>query len=217
MEGTVVEESAPSAPAEAPAPADAGAAPSAESDVAPPEPAPTDGARLNRSRGILTVQIPDDAKLYVNGKLTRSTGSSRRFVSTNLTPGHRYPYSLQAVVERDGRTVTRTKQVRLLAGARAQVEFDFDSEEPVETKLTLNVPDDAKVVLAGSETTSTGSVRVFSTTNLPEGELWTDYTVQVSVERNGRTLTKEQTIELRGGESRSLDIEFDSSQVADAR
>jgi uncharacterized protein (TIGR03000 family) len=214
-EGLIVEEGAPS---ETPAPpAEGTEAPSVDFDEAPPEPAPLEGVQLDRSRGILTVRLPEDAKLYVNGQLTRSTGSSRRFVSTNLTAGNRYPYDLRAVIERDGREETRTKNVRLVAGDKAHVEFDFAAEQPVETKLTLNLPADATVELAGSATTSTGPVRSFSTTKLAEGELWSKYTVQVSVERDGRTLTKKQTIDLRGGESRDLDFEFDDSQVADAR
>jgi len=80
--------------------------------------------------------------------------------------------------------------------------------------LTVNVPDDAELTLAGSKTLSQGPRRTFSTTQLTAGQTWSDYTVVATLERNGRTLTQERTIDLKGGESQQITFDFELDQVA---
>lgn len=91
-----------------------------------------------------------------------------------------------------------------------------DTAPAVKTKLTLRVPADAKVTLAGAETKQTGEVREFSTTKLPQGQTWQNYTVVVEVTRDGKTLTEERAITLTGGEAQELAIEMGSVQLAQA-
>ena len=57
-------------------------------------------------------------------------------------------------------------------------------------------------------------VRQFSTTRLPSGAKWSDYTVRVESEVNGELQTREQTVSLKAGESRDLTIDFSAAQVA---
>jgi uncharacterized protein (TIGR03000 family) len=80
--------------------------------------------------------------------------------------------------------------------------------------LTLRVPADATVTLAGVSTKQTGEVRQFTTTKLAEGQIWDNYTITVALERNGQTLREERTIKLTGGQSQELSINFDSQQLA---
>jgi uncharacterized protein (TIGR03000 family) len=82
------------------------------------------------------------------------------------------------------------------------------------TRLTLHVPEDAKVSLAGVETKQNGETRQFSTTRLAPGQSWNDYKVVVEVERDGRTLSEERIITLRGGDAQELSIDLDGMQVA---
>ncbi len=172
-----------------------------------------DDSTLNdATRGLLLVSLPKSAKLFVNGHPTSSTGDTRRFVATGLQPGYRYPYAVKAVIERDGTTIDQTKEVKLRAGRSVRLAFDFD--EPAETMITVNVPADAELTLAGSKTISKGARRKFTTKQLAEGQIWSGYTIVASLERNGQTLTKEQTIDLRGGESRQLTFDFELNQVA---
>lgn len=84
----------------------------------------------------------------------------------------------------------------------------------VKTRLTLHVPADAKVTLAGVDTKQTGEVRQFATTNLKAGEAWDDYAVVVEMEQGGQMLREERTIKLMGGQAQELSIEFDSTQLA---
>jgi uncharacterized protein (TIGR03000 family) len=76
--------------------------------------------------GQLTVWVPYDAKVIVNGLETRSTGSKRQFVSFGLKPGFNYKYEVRARVIRDGVAVEETKVVTLTAGGRDSVAFGFN-------------------------------------------------------------------------------------------
>jgi uncharacterized protein (TIGR03000 family) len=82
------------------------------------------------------------------------------------------------------------------------------------TRLTLRVPAEAKVTLAGVSTKQTGEVRQFSTTSLKAGQVWDDYTVVVEMEQGGQMLREERIIKLTGGKAQELEINFDSSQLA---
>ncbi len=169
--------------------------------------------------GYLLVSVPADARVFVNGRATTSTGDERQYVSRGLENGQRYSYEVRAEVVRDGKTVTETQTAQLTAGSQSSLTFKLaaptataSSAKPPRTALKVNVPADAKVYLSGKETTSTGTSREFSTTNLNEGASWDNYTVRVV--SNGET--KEETISLKAGEIRELTFDFDS-KVASAR
>lgn len=158
--------------------------------------------------GSLQVSLPEQAKLFVNGQETTSTGTSRQFVSKGLKSGYRYPYTVKAVMDVNGREVVRTKTVEMRAGDTLDLAFDFS--DAATTKLTVRVPEGASVELAGAKTKASGAERQFATTKLAQGQLWEGYDVVVTV--NG--MTKTQTIDLRGGEHRTLTFDFDSQDVA---
>ena len=179
----------------------------------PPNLPPENGASLDRDEGGLTVSVPADAKIFVNGKATSSTGSYREYISRGLEPGYEYNYEVRAEVVRNGETISDVKTVSLTAGKLERVAFDFATEE-VETVVKLNVPADAKVTLAGNATESKGETREFKTTGLAKGQTWNGYDIVVSIERDGRTLTKEQTVDLEGGQDVSLSFDFDETSVA---
>jgi uncharacterized protein (TIGR03000 family) len=88
------------------------------------------------------------------------------------------------------------------------------SASPVKTRLTLHVPADAKVTLAGVATKQTGEHRQFATTKLRAGQTWDDYRVVVELNEGGKTLRQERAIKLVGGQDQELTINFDSTQVA---
>jgi len=189
--------------------------------AAPPKPA---GVQLNPANDFRTatvnVQVPGEAKVFVNGMATTSTGAFRRYVSNGLEPGYSYTYELRAEIVRDGKTVTDVKSIKLKAGENANVNFSFEkgdnqiAKEPVRTSLTLHVPADAKVYLSGNPTQLAGGVREFATTKLCAGEKWNDYVVRVELQRDGQVLSKEQTVSLNGGDNKQLTIDFDVAQVA---
>jgi uncharacterized protein (TIGR03000 family) len=84
----------------------------------------------------------------------------------------------------------------------------------VKTRLTLRVPAEAKVTLAGVETKQSGEVRQFATNKLRAGQVWDGYKVVVEVNRDGQTLREERTLKLTGGQPQELNIDFASNQLA---
>ena len=170
---------------------------------------------------MLNVSVPADAKIFVNGAATTSTGSDRQFVSRGLSSGNKYAYEVRAEYEQDGKTVTQTKSVTLGPGEFANLAFSGDNNNaPVaagnkaKTKVTLHVPADAKVYLSGRETNSTGEVREFATSKLAPGAEWKNYTVRVVANVDGRDVSKEETITLTGGEDKDLSFNFNTNAVA---
>jgi uncharacterized protein (TIGR03000 family) len=184
----------------------------------PPAPAPgaVDGQQTGyrRADGMLAVSVPEDAKVFVNGQPTTSTGNERQYVSRDLVSGMNYTYEVKAEVVRDGKTVEQVKRVSLRAGETSDLAFDFDAASSTETSLTVMVPAEAKVYLAGNPTSATGEVRVFRTTGLTAGKAWNDYTVRVEFEQDGRLVTQEKTISLRAGETQELSFGTQVEKVA---
>lgn len=195
-------------------------APGAEAPALPNE-ADSTYYPIDRDAVLLNVWVPNDAKVFVNGTPTNSTGAERHYISRGLKNGANYAYELRAEIVRDGQTLTQTKQVVVSSGQRATVEFGFEGQEsdrvatkPVKTTLLLKVPADAKVFLAGRETKSTGELREFTTTRLAPGASWSDYVVRIELNRDGQTLTKDATLSLTAGETRELNVDFDAQSVA---
>ncbi len=212
----------------APTPAPSETAPA---DTAPTVPAPDplgapatnpsvlEGVRTQADRGstILAVTVPEEARVYVNGKLTKTPGTHRRYISRGLVSGFRYTYEVRAELDRAGETLTDTQVVHVRAGETSDLAFDFDRAEPqvaAATTLTLHVPADAQVTLGGNETASSGEVRQFTTTDLPRDEQWKDYRVVVTVQRDGQELRRERTITVNGGDSRELAFNFTENNLA---
>jgi uncharacterized protein (TIGR03000 family) len=160
----------------------------------------------------------------VNGRLTTSSGDQRQFISRGLLNGQKYSYEVRAELPGDdGRMISKIKSIQLRAGEASNISFEFEdaAEEPIiaeedapSTKLTLHVPADAKVFLAGQETRSTGEVREFATGRLSKGQDWENYTVRVVANVDGRDIEKEQTISLTAGEDRELTFDFAAEAIA---
>ena len=151
-----------------------------------------------------------NAKVFVNGNPTKATGTSRQFVSKDLNHSEAYRFEVQAVYEVDGKEVSQTKTVIAKSGSVESLVFDpSSSDDPVETTLTLNVPEGASVVLANNSTKSDGNLRVYRTKQLKVGEAWDDYKIQVTL--NG--VTKEKTIRLIGGDKLEMSFNFADIQA----
>lgn len=110
-----------------PAPAQPNTAPALPPTPQPPAPGTsTEYFPTSDTSGLLTVSVPADAKVLVNGRLTQSTGSTREFVTHNLVPGLTYKFTVVAQIVRDGQIVEDTKVVTLTAGSREGLAFGFN-------------------------------------------------------------------------------------------
>jgi uncharacterized protein (TIGR03000 family) len=102
-----------------------------EQPITPAAPAPAMPPKTSDvsvgSSGILTVWVPFDAKVTVNGLETQSTGSHRQFVSYGLKPGFSYKYDVRAQVVRNGKVQEDARTVTMTAGEITAVAFGFNA------------------------------------------------------------------------------------------
>lgn len=150
------------------------------------------------------MRVPADAKVFVDGYETQSTGEVRRFMTGVVKDQRAYELDIRVECERNGEQRIIQRTVRALPGVIQ--ELDFTIHEP--TMVTLNVPADAKVFVAGQETHSTGSVRTFTTADLASGATWSNYEVRVELERDGKTLSKSEMLRIVAGDNQTVTFDF---------
>jgi uncharacterized protein (TIGR03000 family) len=182
---------------------------SAPADGVPTEAQP---APPEETSAAIRVNVPAHATVFVNDRPTTSTGSERNYVSRGLAGGRTYAYKLRVEFERDGEKVVENKLVRLRAGETIDLTFgagqQVAAEEAAPTNLTVHVPTEAKVTLAGAATQQAGETRTYATSALAPGQEWDGYVVRVELERNGQTLVEEKTLTIVGGQSYELSFDF---------
>jgi uncharacterized protein (TIGR03000 family) len=71
----------------------------------------------------LVVELPADAKLYVDDQLMQTNSARRVFNTPALQAGQTYFYILRAEVEIDGKPVTESKRVLVRAGEEVKATF----------------------------------------------------------------------------------------------
>ncbi len=108
----------------------AGPAPTPGPDEVPAEP-PAPAKPTTRTipargdNGLLSLRVPAEAKVIVNGLETKSTGTHREYISYGLKPGSVYKYEVRAQIVRGGRLVEQTRIVYLSAGVHKALAFHF--------------------------------------------------------------------------------------------
>ena len=173
-----------------------------------PEPADSDETTSFQRTGdaILNVSVPKDTIVFVNNKETKTEGAIRSYVSKRLKHGKDYSFNLEAVSIRNGKEISLKKTVVMRAGISTSVDFDFDS--PVLTKLTVKVPENATVKLCGNNTSVAGEVRNFKT-KLKPGQVWEDYDIDISYEKDGKTVNQRRVITIEAGQKYVVDFDSD--------
>lgn len=74
-------------------------------------------------RARLMVELPADAKLFIDDRPMRTQSERRTFTTPALEPGQLYYYVLRAEVTRDGKTVADTRRVIIKAGETVRASF----------------------------------------------------------------------------------------------
>jgi len=85
----------------------------------------------------LNVNVPADAKVYLENKLMTLTGTDRRFVSPQLPVGSPYVYTVKVEVERNGKTITKTTEASIIAGQEIAVSVKLDNRNDKELVATV--------------------------------------------------------------------------------
>ncbi len=77
----------------------------------------------------LSIEVPQDAKLYVDGMLTKANSKVRQFVTPPLQNGEAYYYDLKAEVERDGQRIAVKGRVIIRAGQNVRATLSEPSRK----------------------------------------------------------------------------------------
>jgi uncharacterized protein (TIGR03000 family) len=72
----------------------------------------------------ISVKLPKEAQLYVDGVLCPLTSAERAFDTPPLAKGKTFQYTLKAEITREGKTVSETKRISVAAGKQVAVEFE---------------------------------------------------------------------------------------------
>ena len=88
------------------------------------------GAGPNHGPARITVNVPADAQLSVDGRKIESSSTERVFSSPDLKPGTKYYYVFTAEVVRDGKTLTAREVVTIEAGKNTTVSLNPASPAP---------------------------------------------------------------------------------------
>jgi uncharacterized protein (TIGR03000 family) len=114
------------APITPPPPATTPTTPAAPATTPPSLEKATSGLPTLENSALLTISVPYEAKITINGLATQSTGSRRQYASFGLQPGLNYQYDIHAEIVRDGKIVEESKTVTLTAGQQEAVAFGFN-------------------------------------------------------------------------------------------
>ena len=83
----------------------------------------TNNLKLDLGSGTISVTVPENAKVFINGYETKLPGVNRSYVVNDLEPGMLYEYEVRIVAQVNGRTVEDTQVVTLTSGQRGMVAF----------------------------------------------------------------------------------------------
>jgi uncharacterized protein (TIGR03000 family) len=112
-------------------------APKPEQVPAPkPEPGGKSKAAIDHQAKLI-VELPADAKLYIDDQPMKTSSGRRVFRTPALDRGQAYYYILRAEVTRDGKPQTATKRVIVRAGQEVRAAFP-ELATPVETTAAAN-------------------------------------------------------------------------------
>jgi uncharacterized protein (TIGR03000 family) len=81
------------------------------------------GTSIDSNRARLVVEVPADAKLFIDDQPMKSTTGTRVFNTPTLERDQTYYYELKVEVARDGVTHSETRKVLVRAGERARAVF----------------------------------------------------------------------------------------------
>src|SRR5262249_23935691 len=72
----------------------------------------------------VSVRLPAQATLYVDGTLCPLTSDTRTFDTPVLQAGRKYYYSMRVELDRNGQRLSETRRVTVAAGERVDVTFN---------------------------------------------------------------------------------------------
>ena len=151
-------------------------------------------------KALLNVEVDADARLYINERLMKTASARRSFDTPRLEKGKTYRYTLCAEVVRDGKTVTRSKDVIVKAGETVGVSFVNQVATKAERgRLVVDVSADAKLYINGRLMKTTSARRTFDTPAMEKGKTF-HYTLRAEALRDGKIVSETREVAVKAGE-----------------
>jgi len=101
----------------------------------------------------LEIQVPADAKVTINGYVTTSTGTTRKFETAPVSIDGEYTFEIVTEVTRDGKLLTRKQSIDARSGTANMIAFnDFPAAPNTSAIAADDSANDAEEVV-GEETT----------------------------------------------------------------
>lgn len=92
--------------------------------MVPPAPEPKKGlGAVSPNRARLIVEVPANAKLFIDDRPIAVTAETRSFSTPDLEKGETYYYEVRVEVVRDGKKQSETKKIQVRAGEVATANF----------------------------------------------------------------------------------------------
>jgi uncharacterized protein (TIGR03000 family) len=79
-------------------------------------PVPQKPGEVDAARVVLMAHVPEDARVWIEGDPTTSTGTERFYKSPSMTPGEEYHYTVRVAWAEDGRWVSKEASIPVKAG-----------------------------------------------------------------------------------------------------
>jgi uncharacterized protein (TIGR03000 family) len=169
--------------------------------------APTASSR----QATVVVQLPEDARLYVDGQLANLTSTTRSFLTPELEPGRQYYYTIKAEADRGGRPLAQEKRIVVEAGKVARVQLNDLGATPTvavdrsSAEVIVKLPSDARLFVDGQLCPLASDTRTFQTPPLEAGKQYF-WTLKAEVVRDGRTHAESRRLDLMAGTRVTVDF-----------
>jgi len=176
------------------------------------------GPAIQTNAARIRVTLPDpQARVWVDGQQTSSTGMVRMFHTPELTSGGSYRIKVSWM--EGGREVTKERTCAVNPGQTASLDFGqgrSGSEEAQEsqpgtpaadgTPIRVIVPDaQANVWINDRKMSATGTTRALTAPALRSGD-GSSYRVRASWTKDGQVVTQERTVSPTAGQSSVVDF-----------
>jgi uncharacterized protein (TIGR03000 family) len=92
-----------------------------------------DQVMLSSTNAKLIVDLPADAKVFIDGVPVKAAAGLRTFNTPALEPGKAYYYMVRIERMRDGQPVSQTRRILVYAGQIARADFEEEESKAVRT------------------------------------------------------------------------------------
>jgi uncharacterized protein (TIGR03000 family) len=161
-------------------------------------------------QGRLLVELPPDARLYVDGR-EMSLADIRHVLTPELTPGREYFYTLKVEAVRDGKPVEESRRLTVRAGQVSRADFRdlglAKKEIPMARPalVTVHIPNGAQLYVDGAAQSVTAGTRTFNTPSLEPGTSYY-YTFKVEMSPEDKSRSETRHVIVQSGKEVSVDF-----------